>query len=404
MRILVWPAMMEIGGSQLNAIELAARVQSHGHDVVIYGPDGTLVPLLAGYGLEYVRATGTAGFSRTDVTTVRRLVQERGIQVAHAYESWPAVNLAAVAATTPGLALVTTVMSMSVPAELPRYSDLIVGFAALRAEQEQLRERVYLMEPPIDVDVNRSSDPQGARRRLGLSADSVVCSVVCRLTDDLGKLPGVVAAIQVVDRLADSTDVQLVVAGEGHGLAEVERRAAAVNRRHDRQVVLATGGLLDPTDAYDCADIVLGMGSSALKGMAFGKPLVVQGPEGFWRLLDEDTVPLFMEQGFYGVGGGGESDLEPILTRVLASAALRERLGVLGRALVVDEFGLDEATAQLIGIYEDAVHRPRDARRLRSDAVRTAGEVLKLRVADWDRDHLGGRLRAARHGSRMVLQ
>ena len=65
-----------------------------------------------------------------------------------------------------------------------------------------------------------------------------------------------------------------------------------------RDVVLVTGALLDPRPAYAAADIVIGMGSSALKGMAFGKPLVVQGEQGFWKLLEPATLPIFLAQGF----------------------------------------------------------------------------------------------------------
>ena len=43
MRILVYPAKMEIGGSQLNAIELARGVAELGHDVLLFGPTGPLV-------------------------------------------------------------------------------------------------------------------------------------------------------------------------------------------------------------------------------------------------------------------------------------------------------------------------------------------------------------------------
>ena len=40
MRILVYPHDLGIGGSQLNAIELAAAVQRLGHEVIVYGRPG----------------------------------------------------------------------------------------------------------------------------------------------------------------------------------------------------------------------------------------------------------------------------------------------------------------------------------------------------------------------------
>ena len=73
------------------------------------------------------------------------------------------------------------------------------------------------------------------------------------------------------------------------------------NRGEDRRVVVLTGQLADPRPAYSAADVILGMGSSALRGMAFGKPLVVQGERGFWELLTPDSASVFLRDGWYGV-------------------------------------------------------------------------------------------------------
>ncbi len=37
MRILVYPHDLGIGGSQINAIEMAERVQRSGHEVIVFG-------------------------------------------------------------------------------------------------------------------------------------------------------------------------------------------------------------------------------------------------------------------------------------------------------------------------------------------------------------------------------
>ena len=43
MRILVYPHDLAIGGSQINAVDLAAGAAAAGHAVVIYGRPGPLV-------------------------------------------------------------------------------------------------------------------------------------------------------------------------------------------------------------------------------------------------------------------------------------------------------------------------------------------------------------------------
>jgi hypothetical protein len=44
------------------------------------------------------------------------------------------------------------------------------------------------------------------------------------------------------------------------------------------------------------------IGGSALRGTAFGKPLIVQGELGFWRLCTPETVEEFLEAGWFSLG------------------------------------------------------------------------------------------------------
>src|SRR5512144_2783022 len=118
------------------------------------------------------------------------------------------------------------------------------------------------------------------------------------------KLEGLLRTIAAVEELAVDRPVQLVVVGEGSAAAQVQARADEVNARTGRRVVVLTGGLVDPRPAYAAADVVVGMGSSALRALAFGKPLVVVGEHGFSQPFTPETAGVFTRQGFYGLGPG----------------------------------------------------------------------------------------------------
>ena len=192
---------------------------------------------------------------------------------------------------------------MSVASFMPRTLPLIVG-------SEEIAERaaaaghasVTLIEPPVDVQANAPGyDPGPFRTELGLGAGPLLV-VVCRLAHEL-KLEGLLAACDAVGNLAAAdVKVQLAVVGDGPARREVEAAAAAANAHAGRRVVILTGELYDPRPAYASADVVLGMGGSALRGMAFGKPLVVQGERGFWELATAESAPMFLRQGWYGLG------------------------------------------------------------------------------------------------------
>lgn len=383
MRILVYPGVMEVGGSQINAIELAHQAAQDGHDVVLFGPDGDLVGLVGDLGLEYFLSPQEGRWpSRRNVVALERLVADRQVDVVHGYEWGPSLDLAFGPHRTLGTPLVTTVLSMDVPDHVPRHTPLVVGTRRLAEEQRAVRRRVHLIEPPIDTVRNApGAGGPDARDRLGLGAEDLVVSVVCRMTTDLGKVRGVLEAVDVAGRLAATLPVRLLVVGTGPASGRVVERAAAVNAACGRQVVVVTGQLLDPRAAYDAADVVLGMGSSVLKGMAFGKPVVVQGDEGVWRALEPGTLDGFLHDGWMCTGPGEARDLEAALRTLLADPGLRAARGALGRRVVLDTYSLAAAARRQDAVYADAVAVRPTASERREGLVRCAVDVAKFKAA-----------------------
>jgi glycosyltransferase involved in cell wall biosynthesis len=392
MRVVVYVHHMEIGGSQLGALELARETVARGHDVVVLAPPGgALWDVATRFGLDMVRLPDHLTWPSPRnmahaVSTVRRLRAD----VVHAYEWGPAIDIALGPHLLLGTPAVVTTMSMYVSGYIPRHVPLIVGTRRLAQEATARYHDVRLMEPPVDAVANAPGSAGGgtARRRWGFGPDDVVLTVVCRLTDDLDKTAGVLEAMALVERAGWSSALCLLVVGDGPRSADVAARASAVNAAVGRRAVVVAGALDDPRPAYDAADVVLGMGSSALKGMAFGKPVVVQGERGFWHLLDEDSLGMFLEQGWYGSGGRGVAALSDALEPLVREPALRATLGTFGQRVVAERFSLASSAGRLEQVYRDA---PVAGRRSARSLARTAALVA--------RDTARGRLREQRpHG------
>jgi glycosyltransferase involved in cell wall biosynthesis len=361
MRILVQPHDLAIGGSQLNAIDLAVAMRDRGHDVLMFGNPGVLVDTIRERGLEFIEAPHVAHRpGRAVHDRLTGLIDERGLNVLHGYEWPPAVDAVLAARSRPGVAPVATVMSMSVAPFLPHALPLVVGTEQIGAvERARGRTAVTVIEPPVDLAANDPSaaDAAGFARRYGLDDGVPTVVVVSRLAQQL-KLEGLLAAIDGAGRIPEP--MRLVIVGDGVARGDVEAAAQRVNSERGERRVILTGELTDPRPAYAAASAVLGMGGSALRALAFGKPLIVQGESGFFELLTADSIDQFLWRGWYGVGGAGPDDFVRALRPLLQDAALREQVGAFSLATVRERFSLEAAAAAQEQVYTEALDRVRE--------------------------------------------
>lgn len=361
-RVLVYPHTLEIGGSQLNAIELAAAVREHDCEVVVFGQDGELRERIDQLGLDFVPApTPRRRPSPAVMSALSDLVARRRIDVVHGYEWTTSLEAYWGPRARLGTAVVSTVMSMAVAPFLPHDLPLVVGTAQIAAhEQARGRRWVRVLEPPVDVVANAPGqvDPADFAAAHGLRPDDFVLVCVTRLAAEL-KLEGLLAAIEAVSVRAETDPaLRLLIVGDGPARSVVEQRAAAANQRAGRDLVVLTGSLPDPRPAYAIADLCLGMGGSALRGMAFAVPLIVQGEQGFWELLTPSTLSQFGWHGWYGVGpgaAGGPARLNEIIDRLRFDPAARAELGRFARQQAVTRFSLEAAADTQQQIYRGLI-------------------------------------------------
>ncbi len=375
----MYPHDLGIGGSQLNAIEIAAAVRQHGHEAAVFGQPGPLVERIEQLDLEFIAAPdpGRRPSPRV-IAALRRELRRGRFDVVHGYE-WPPMLEGSLASA--GLASCTsigTVMSMAVAPFVPRTTPLIVGTEQIAEfERSRGRDRVFVLEPPVDLEFNVPPAPSvidDFRRTHRLASGHLLVVTVTRLAREL-KLEGVLSLVAMIDKI--DQPIQLLIVGDGDGRADVAADAASVNLRLGREAVVMSGALSDPRVAYACADVVVGMGGSALRALAFEKPLVVQGEGGFFEVLTPDTLPMFLWQGWYGHGSAaadGPRRVAELVAGLAADATRRAELGRFGRRVVEERFSLTAAARRQSLIYERvAAERAPAADRLTGAARSAAG-------------------------------
>jgi glycosyltransferase involved in cell wall biosynthesis len=312
------------------------------------------------------------------MSALGRLVHQRGIDIVHGYE-WPPILEAYYGPfMRRGTAVVGTVMSMGVAPFIPPRIPLVVGTQQIAEAERRRRNDVYVIEPPVDAARDRADgELPTVRERTAARPDDLLVVVVSRLANELKK-EGILCAIDVVGGMSSMRRVHLVVVGDGPARSEVEEAAHRANSAAGRPVVTLVGSVDDPRPWYAAADIALGMGSSALRAMAFGKPLVVQGERGFWQLLTPESASVFLRQGWYGIGDGrpGGPVLQKILLDLTEDQERRRALGQYGRSIVDSRFTLERAAGLQEQIYHDALRSVPSRTRVAHTVFGPAGGVL----------------------------
>ncbi|GLK14355.1 glycosyltransferase [Streptosporangium carneum] len=387
-RILVGLHHLELGGSQLNALDLATSVRDLGHDVHVFATHtakpGPVADLVRDRGLpltlirhRLVRTRRAMPCRPAVAREIGRLAREKGAELVHSYE-YPLILDAFYGTRLP---LVGTVYAMGVPSWIPRHVPVVAGTAAIADEARARGQWAELIEPPVNTDLDAPGAVDGAafRAEYGIAPREVAVVVVSRLEPDM-KAEGVERAMDALRVLGQR--VRLVVVGDGPSYEALARRGARVNAELGRHAVVMTGALADPRPAYAAADVTLGMGGSALRAMSFAKPLIVLGVRGFAKPMNPGTWDYFQTHGFFGSGlAPGEPDLTAHLAELVAAPKRWAELGAWSRDLVVGRYGLAAAAATLDDVYRRALAAPAGAWlpvAARTAAHRAAAEVAPV--------------------------
>lgn len=387
MKILVFAHRLDIGGTQVNSIELSACLQDRfGHDVSIFATPGPMAELIRQKGLRYFPAPHPSAHpSPARMRALRQVIMSERPDVMHVWD-WPQCLDAYFGAFLwTRMPMVVTSMAMVVNRLLPKSVPTTFGTPELVARATASgRPRLTLMMPPVDVHLNSPAAVDGKVFRLqhGFADTDIVLVTVSRLVEWM-KAESLRDTIDVVRRLGRDFPLRFVIVGDGSSLPEIERLAAAANAELGRTAIVLTGAMIDPRPAYAGADIVVGMGGSALRGMAFAKAVVVVGEKGFSAPFNPETAEFFYNKGLYGLGDGcaGSKRLAQIIRTLATSPDRLSDLGQFGREFVLNCYSIEIVSTELERILTDAAQqqRPRLSNVI-ADGVRTASLLMAQKL------------------------
>jgi glycosyltransferase involved in cell wall biosynthesis len=385
MKILVFAHWLEVGGTQVNAIELSALLRdAHGHEVTYFATPGPMLTLVEEKRLRFRPAPPASIHpSPARMRALVDLMRRERPDVLHVWDWWQCLDAYYVAPLMMRVPMVVTDMSMSLCRMLPKAVPTTFGTPELVDQARATgRQRLELILPPVDVDRNAPGavDPRPFRERHGIEDRDVLLVTVSRLSNWM-KSEGLRRTVDAVRTLGRELPLRLVIVGDGEARPELERLAREANSELGKEAVVLAGALLDPRPAYAAADILVGMGGSALRGMAFGKPVLIVGERGFSAPFTPETAASFYYRGMYGVGEDepGNSRLVEDLRSLAEHPGRLPALGEFSREFVVEHFALDKVGARLESFLRTAANELPPLHVAAADGLRTAAVWMRER-------------------------
>lgn len=387
MKILVFAYDLVFSGVTVNTIELAAALRdNHGHEVVLFAAPGPMAKLAEEKGLRFLPAPAAhlrVHPSPTRMRALRDVVRRERPALIHVWDWMQCLDSYYVEHLLMGVPLVVTDMSMTLQRLLPKGIPTTFGTPELLNQARAEGHRTLkLLLPPVDVHQNAPNavDPQPFRKRYGVDNTGITLVTVSRLDTHM-KSESLYRTLDAVSALGRNLPLRLIIVGDGEERANLERLSDKINAELGRTAVVMTGALIDPRPAYAAADIVVGMGGSALRGMAFGKPVIIVGAAGFSAPFTPETADSFYYKGIYGVGDGSSGSAR-LAGDIRCLAERPEQLPALGefsREFILRHFALETVSESLSDFCQMAVANQPPRRLALADGFRIAAVWLKER-------------------------
>lgn len=386
MKILVFGHHLVVGGTPLNGIELASALRDlHGHQVTLFATPGPMLDHVHAKGLDFIPAPEADTHpSPARMAALRRAVRQVKPDVLHVWDWFQCLDAYYSVHLPMRVPMVVTDMFMSLTRVLPKAPLTTFGIPELVDQALAAgRSRARTLLPPVDIHLNAPGtvDGQAFRHQFGIAESEIAIVTVSRL-DPWMKSDSLHRTIDAVEVLGRSFPVRLVLVGDGGARGALEERALKVNAALGRKVVTFAGEMLDPRPAYQAADIVVGMGGSALRGMAFAKPVIIVGAAGFCAPFNRDTAASFLYRGIYGQGSKrpGNSGLVDDIQSLLPSEQTRQDVGGFARQFVVEHFSLESVSKNLSMFCQEAAAEQPQLSVAVLDGMRTAAIYMRERL------------------------
>lgn len=292
---------MDIGGAETHIAELCRALVSRGHTVFVASAGGRLVDELRAAGAEHI----SAPLDKKDPVSViksyvvlRRAIKSNDFDIVHAHARIPAFICEKICARFDVRFVTTAHYTFSVSPIWRSLSRWGEHTFAVSEDIERYLRRNYLIESanitfvPNGIDEKKFAPDASAGEDIRKAVGAVGKKTVVHISR-LDKESSVCARVllDAAEKLsAEDFDGIFILVGGGNTFDEISSRAAEINSRAGRRVVLCVGPKTDVVPYLSAADVFVGPSRAALEAMAAKVPVIVSGPQGHMGVLSVDNA------------------------------------------------------------------------------------------------------------------
>ncbi len=361
MKILFYTAKMDVGGCQINAINLAKALKDKGHEITFISQPGVLVQRLYSLGIQYYPIKYDVRHpSFALMKELADYVKNHGIDIIQAFDSVPILEAygSQLWHDQPVYGMIT---SQRMPVfKLPRKREIAMVNPNVRdlyiRELKWPPEKLTLITERLDCDYYSPQNVEETNlfKKFNLTIGIPVVSIISRL--DPAKWPTLDVFINTAKQWQEKDEclvpVQFVIVGDG---PENLRLRKTIRESKLDDSIIYLGEVLDIPNIMNISSIVIGMASTCQQGLACGRPVIAIGEKGYSEIVNEDTFEKLSSYHFNLHDKKQDNPVENLsmlIKRIISNPVYMRDLEKFGRNVALQKFDSRIGAEKLASIYD----------------------------------------------------
>ncbi len=372
MRVLFCYPWLDLGGGPNTAITLAKGLKERGHEVLFFTKGGGIyeerlreaeIPVI--HAPHHPVLPHLYHLNRRAYRILSSALERHRIHIIHAFH-FNSYFLSLFAALRGNIPVVYTVVWHPPEVRFPAYPGRIIFVADEFRDGALIRfgphpREMRVLPNRVDLGMyNPDVDCRDFAERYALPRSGVKIAFMSRIDRlKFNAMEYILEAMRLLARKMD--DVTLAIAGDGPLFEKLSRLVEELNRDTGRQTVRLLGPILETPQFVAWSDLFIGIGRSAMEGMAGGKPTLVVGENGLAGIIEPETAA---ELRYHNLSGRNltravqPSLMAEAVERIMSDRGEYDRLAAFARRYALEQYDYRAGAEELEKVYAAALEDP----------------------------------------------